>query len=138
MDLELGWHWFVMVGGTSAGTTPTGGTVSNQHPHALMIDDNRDNADLVRLRLVESNFHLETSYPGSAVESLMSSCHRSSAEYYWQDPLSLVPRTDRETEIVVHESFLAASDQTPHFPSFGQLVVGREEASSSSRFASRE
>src|SRR6202171_2741589 len=59
IELELGWHWFVMLAG--AGTAPTGGTVSNQATHVLLIEDNQGDADLVRLRLVESNSDLEVS-----------------------------------------------------------------------------
>jgi sigma-B regulation protein RsbU (phosphoserine phosphatase) len=59
MALELGWHWFVMLAG--GGTTLTGGTVSNQPTHVLLIEDNQGDADLVRLRLVESNSDLEVS-----------------------------------------------------------------------------
>jgi phosphoserine phosphatase RsbU/P len=44
-----------------AGTAPTGGTVSNQPTHVLLIEDNQGDADLVRLRLVESNSDLEVS-----------------------------------------------------------------------------
>jgi phosphoserine phosphatase RsbU/P len=40
----------------------TGGTVSNQPTHVLLIEDNQGDADLVRLRLVESNSDLEVSY----------------------------------------------------------------------------
>ena len=43
------------------GTAPTGGTVSNQPTHVLLIEDNQGDADLVRLRLVESNSDLEVS-----------------------------------------------------------------------------
>ena len=57
--LELGWRWFVMLAG--AGRAPTGGTVSNQPTHVLLIEDNQGDADLVRLRLVESNSDLEVS-----------------------------------------------------------------------------
>jgi sigma-B regulation protein RsbU (phosphoserine phosphatase) len=57
--LELGWRWFAMLAG--AGTAPTGGTVSNQPTHVLLIEDNQGDADLVRLRLVESNSDLEVS-----------------------------------------------------------------------------
>jgi sigma-B regulation protein RsbU (phosphoserine phosphatase) len=39
----------------------TGGTVSNQPTHVLLIEDNQGDADLVRLRLVESNSDLEVS-----------------------------------------------------------------------------
>jgi hypothetical protein len=85
---------------------------------------------LVRLRPVENNFDLEVSYPGSAVESLVSSCHPSLAENYWQDLRWLVPGIDHETEIAVRESLLTASDEPSHSQSFGQLVVGREPASS--------
>jgi hypothetical protein len=128
INLELGWHWFVMLAG--AGTASIGGTVSNRPTYVLLIDDNQGDADLVRLRLVEGNSDLKVSYPGSAVESLMSSCHPSLAEQCWQGLLSLVPGINRETEIAVGESFPTASDQPSHSQSFGRLVVGREAAGS--------
>jgi sigma-B regulation protein RsbU (phosphoserine phosphatase) len=59
MDSGLSWHWFVTLAG--AGTASTGGTVSNQPTHVLLIEDNQGDADLVRLRLVESNSDLEVS-----------------------------------------------------------------------------
>src|ERR1700737_1040633 len=57
--LELGWRWCVMLAG--AGRAPTGGTVSKQPTHVLLIEDNQGDADLVRLRLVESNSDLVVS-----------------------------------------------------------------------------
>src|ERR1700682_5330135 len=60
IELELGWHWFVMLAG--AGTAPSGGTVSNQATHVLLIEDNQEDADLVRLRLMEKNYEIEVSY----------------------------------------------------------------------------
>jgi hypothetical protein len=72
--------------------------VNNQPMHVLIFEDDLGDADLVRLRLVENNFDLEVSYPGSTVESLMSSCHPSLAEHYWQDLISLVPGIDRKTD----------------------------------------
>jgi phosphoserine phosphatase RsbU/P len=59
IGLELRWHRFVMLAG--AGSAPIGGTVSNQPTHVLLIEDNQGDADLVRLRLVESNSDLEVS-----------------------------------------------------------------------------
>ena len=90
----------------------------SNRPTYVLIEDIQGDADLVRLRLVESNSDLEVSYPGSAVESLMSSCHPSLAEQCWQDPLSLAPGISRETEIAVGETLSTASGQPSHSHSF--------------------